>query len=174
MSTRGPHAFTLIELAVVVMVIGLLAVSALPALATLDDTRRLSAIREIERRLVWARAAATATGQPTGLRIDTTAHTIRGVTIPPGGLAPVPVTSPSGEPEAPFSIPSEFPGVEITGLMSGDGFGADTTFWFSFEGAPQLRGEDGRLLGGFTQDAWIQVTGGYKVNIRRESGLIER
>lgn len=172
----GAHrrAFTLIELAIVIAVVGLFAVSAIPAMDTLTQTRRLSAVREVERRLVTMRATAIATGQPAGIAVDTGEQTLQGVTIAPGGGPPVAITAATGEPEAPLSMPAEFPGVEITGLLSGDGLGADTTLWFSFEGEPQLRAGDGSLLGGFSQDAWIELTGGGKVHIRRGSGLIER
>ncbi len=168
------RAFTLIELAIIIAVVGLFAVSAIPAMDTLAQTRRLSAVREVERRLMAARATAITTGQPAGILIDTVAQTLLPVTIAPGGGPPVAMRAANGEAEALFSIPAEFPGVAITGLLSGDGLGADTAFWFSFEGEPQLRAGDGTLLGGFTQDAWIQLTGGGKVHIRRGSGLIER
>lgn len=167
-------AFTLVEMAIIIAVVGLLAVSAIPAMDVLDSTRQLSAVREIERRLINARATAMSTGLPSGLLIDTPGQSVRLMTIPLGGSTPIPATAATGEPEPAFSIPAEFPGVRITGLRAGDGSSADTTYWFSFEGVPELRNGAGVLQGGFSEDAWIELTGGNRVHIRRESGLVER
>lgn len=171
---RTSPAFTLLEMAVIIAVVGVLAVSAIPAMDVLDATRRLSAAREVERRLIHARGSAMSAGQPWGLSIDTAAQTLRTMTIPLGSSTPGPATAPNGEPEPPVSIPAEFPGVRFTGLNAGDGTGGDTTFWFSFEGVPELRSPAGALLDGFEEDGWIELTGGHRIHIRRESGLVER
>lgn len=168
------HAFTLIEVVIVITVVGLLAVTAIPAMDSLTQTRRQGAVREVERRLTIARDLATTTGQPAGVAINNTSDTLQLVCIAQAGAAPTPVTTSSGEPAQPFSIPAEFAGVTITALNAGDGSTGDTTIWFSFEGVPQIRTSTGTLVSGFTQDAWVEVTGPIRVYIRKESGLVER
>lgn len=168
------RAFTLIEVGIVIIVVGLIAATAIPAMDSLTDTRRIAALREIERRLGIARAAAITTGQPTGLVVGFSDDSFQYVNIPTFGSAPMPIITPGGEPDKPFSLAEEFAGVETTSVIAGDGSSGDTIIWFSFEGVPQTRTAAGTLTGGFTQDASIQVTGGGTVYIRRFSGLIER
>lgn len=168
------HAFTLIEVIIVLVIVGLLAATAVPAMSSLGDTRRVAALREVERRLTNARSTAMTTGQPTGLAVSATADTLLSVFIPSAGATPAPITTPSGEPDDPVLIAEEFPGVDIATVIAGDGASGDTTFWFSFEGTPQLRSSSGTLTGGFVQDASIHLAGGGQINIRRISGLIER
>lgn len=168
------RAFTLIEVGIVIIVVGLLAATAIPAMDSLTETRRIAALREIERRLGVARATAITTGQPTGLLVAYSSDALQYVNIPAVGSAPMPIITPSGEPDEPFALAEEFAGVETTSVIGGDGSAGDTIIWFSFEGVPQVRTAAGALTGGFTQDASIQVTGGGTVYIRRFSGLIER
>ena len=53
---RPRRGFSLIELAIVIVIIGIIAVSAIPAFSSLSDTRRAAAINEIERLLTRRRA----------------------------------------------------------------------------------------------------------------------
>jgi len=168
------RAFTLIELAVVVAITGILAIAAFPAFRTLDDARRAAAAAEVERQVLNTRAASMSLGQSVGLRIDPVNHTLQRFIIPRTGGAPVAFTSPLGTPEGPTTLSADFPGSAIVSYIGGDGFTGAGTLWFAHDGTPELRNGSGVRIGGFTQDATITLTDGYRVSVTRISGRISR
>jgi prepilin-type N-terminal cleavage/methylation domain-containing protein len=168
------HAFSLIELAVVVAITGILAIAALPAFRTLDDARRAAAAAEVERQVLNTRAAAMSLGQSVGLRVDPSNGTFQRYIIPRGGGTPERFTSPLGTPEEALILGVQFPGAAIVGVTGGDGFTGTSTLWFGHDGTPELRAGNGTRLGGFTQDASIRLTDGYRIDVTRISGRISR
>lgn len=172
-SRPQPRGFTLVEMAVVIAIVGVLAAVAAPALNALAGVRAGAAAEEIERRLVTARATAIARGRPTGLQLDPAAGTIRMWEIAATGAAPTPALSPLGEPEPAWGVAERYPGIAFT-LVGGGGATGVQTIWFAFDGTPQTRSGTGALSGAWTQDAVVTVTGGHTVYVRRGSGAVER
>lgn len=173
----GRAGFTLVELLVVAIVMALLAVSALPAFDRVAAARRAAAANQVERLLTVARAAAMATGQPIGVRIDPGAGeggTLSLIRYDTQSGDVGPFIGYDGSPHAGSDIGIEFPGVRIVGVTHGDGSSGAGVIWFGQGGTPHLRDEDGTYTGGFVVDAVIVVTGDEAVTVTRQSGMIER
>jgi len=167
------RAFTLIEAMVVVIVMSIIAVTVMPALGNLEEARRGAAADEMARLLRHARSLAMASGEPTGVAIDLTAETAQVVRIVSTGAAPTPATDALGQPERPVVFPDLYSQVELISIVHGDGSGASGTVWFRFDGVPQLRTPAGVVVGPFTQDAVVELTGARIVTVHMGTGLVE-
>lgn len=169
---RGPGAFTLVELMTVVVIVGILAATAIPAFGTLSSSRRAAAGKEVARLLLVARSCALASGRPTGLKFDAgSALTL--VNIPTTGAAPTAMVDPMGQPEATVALPGLFDGVNVLSVVLGDSTSGNVTLWFAYDGTPQTRTSGGVLGSTWASDATITLTGGGTLTVRRGSGLIE-
>jgi type II secretory pathway pseudopilin PulG len=172
--TCSGHAFTLIEVALVVIVTGILAVTVIPAWSSMTGARQAAAAEEVERRLVAARSQAVAEGRPVGVRIDPASDTVRLFVITTPGVAPTPGVMFDGQTSPELHIPSTYPGADILSLAGGDGTGGAQVLWFGFDGSPQLRDMDGTLVGGWTAHAIVTLSGGQQVTVLRDSGMVQR
>ncbi|USN98753.1 MAG: prepilin-type N-terminal cleavage/methylation domain-containing protein [Phycisphaeraceae bacterium] len=166
--------YTLIELVIVVVIIGILAVSVIPAFGTVDAARRTAAADEITRLLVLTRAEATATGDAAGVAVSAGESSIVPLRVNEAGTSTEPIPGPTGEGRPALLIGAAFPGVLITSVTLGDGSAADGTIWFGHDGTPRLRDVNLVDVGPATTDSVIEVTGGERVRVRRLSGAIER
>ncbi len=167
------RAFTLVEAMVVVILMSIIAVTVLPALGNLDEARRGAAVDEVARVLTHARSLAMASGRPSGVSFELGAETIRVMTIETTGGAPTPAADALGQPEPAVALPDLYAGVELVGITHGDGSTASGVVWFGFDGVPRLRDAGGALVGPFTQDAVVELTGSRTVSIRMGTGLVE-
>lgn len=168
------RAFTLIELIAVMTIVGVLSLAAIPALGTLDESRRRAVAGEIERRLLLARAWATSTGQPAALRVNTATGLLELIRIVTPGAAPTAMPGQNGETDTGSTVlVSQIAGgvslASITVSPAGD-----SAIWFDIDGEPQSRTSAGVLVGDLSADATIGVTSGQTVTVRRLTGLIER
>lgn len=170
-STR--RAFTLIEAMVVVVLMSVIAVTVLPALGNLEDARRGAAADELARMLTHARSLAMASGEPSGVEIDLGNESARLVRIASAGGSPVAAIDALGQPEQGVVFSDLYAGVELVSLIQGDGSGGSGTIWFRFDGLPQVRSSSGVLVGAFTQDAEVELSGSRTVTVRMGTGLVE-
>lgn len=170
--SRPARGFTLIEMVTVIVVLGVLAASAVPAFRTLTDVRRGAALNEIKRQLAVARSTAIMSGRPTGLTIQTDSS-LQLVQVPTPGAGIQPLTGPLGETTPVTSLPGRFSGVSITSATSGRGETGAVTFWFAFDGSPQSRTPSGTLSGAWTADGAITLSGGRSITVRKITGVIE-
>jgi len=173
-SAPGRRGFTLLEVAVVVMITAILAVAAMPAMGMLGDARRSAAAECVERTLSSARARALASGVPVGLRIDPATGAMACVEILNPGEAPTPVTSALGEAETALVISTAYAGVRMTEVVGPDGGTGATTVWFGIDGTPQRRDSTGALLGNATGDCVVRIEGDHTVRVRAGTGAITR
>jgi type II secretory pathway pseudopilin PulG len=169
--TRHP-GFSLVELLAIIVVLAILAATAVPALARIDSIRHSAARDEIARQLALARSSALATGDPYGVRFDTTAHTIALLRIPKNA-APEPAPDATGQPRQPLLLDAHYPGTQIISYVSGSGVPSSVTVWFGYSAVPETRDSSGNNPVPFTQDAVITVTDGLTITVRRETGAIE-
>ncbi len=177
MPTHRPQlrrAFTLVELGVVVVVVGILGVTVIPAWNSLTGTRQAAAAEEVERRLVMARSIAVAEGRPVGVRIDPATDLVRSYTIPAAGGAPEFMANFDGELDAGVLIAAAYPGADITGVSGGNNATGDQTLWFGFDGTPELRTSGGVFTSSWSSDAVITLAGGNTVTVRRGTGMVSR
>lgn len=167
---------TLLELMVVVVILGIVTVSVIPAFASMSDARKLAGAQEAERLLLGARASAVAQGRPFGVAIDVSGQTLQTVYIAAAGQAPAPAPSQDGQGQEVLEIGRRFPGAELSSLSDGAGnpVSGSATLWFGYDGTPQRRDNAGTLIGGWTSDAVLEFVGPSTVTVRRQSGAIDR
>jgi prepilin-type N-terminal cleavage/methylation domain-containing protein len=171
---RQARAFTLIEMAAVVVISGILAVLVIPAWNSLTGTRQAAAAEEVERKCVVARSRAMAEGRPVGLRVDPVNSTVQTYVISTPGSTPSVATMIDGQPEQVLALAAVYAGASIASLAAGDGSAGAQVLWFGYDGSPQLRNATtGTLIGPWTQDAVISMTGGQQIIIRK-SGVVQR
>jgi prepilin-type N-terminal cleavage/methylation domain-containing protein len=167
-ATRG---FTLLELTVVMVMMGLMAAAAMPALDGLDQTRRAAALAEVRASLRAVRSHALAQGDPTGLRVDPDSETIAKMWIAPGA-EPAALYGPLGEPDAPVDLGLRFESAGIASVTLPDGSGGAGVVWFGSDGALELRDEAGAFVGAATDDAVNVLDGGGATTVDHRTGLI--
>ena len=170
---RRRRAYSLVELIAVMALVATLAVSAAPALRWMERSRDAALEREARRMLAVARAGVIATGRPTGVRFDTAAQTLSVVTIAEAGDPPTAAPGPTGTPSEARRIETEFPGASVVSVVNGDGGAASDTIWFGYAGAPEVRDAAGDLVGAYTTDAVVTISGGRTITVRRATGMIE-
>jgi prepilin-type N-terminal cleavage/methylation domain-containing protein len=170
--SRTSSGFTLIELTVVVIVVGIIAGSSLPALDRLSETRRAAAHSEVRAVLRSVRAHALALGDPAGLNVDPSAETIEMLWIAPGS-APSPLLDPLGSPEEAIDISTMFTDAGIASVTLPNGSNAAGTIWFSNEGALELYDEDGAYISPATDNGVIVLEGSGQITVDRLTGRIQ-
>lgn len=161
--------FTLIELVAVLVILSIIAISAIPVLASLDDTRGGMAARELVRDLTYARQRAVATGTRTWVQFDTAAETwtvLAEDPTNPGKANASVITDPgTGTPFVKTLATGSFAGVElVSAAFTG---GADNDLGFDWLGRPLDKNET--LL---TSQGAAQVSGGHQVTIEAVTGHI--
>ncbi|XVJ58128.1 MAG: prepilin-type N-terminal cleavage/methylation domain-containing protein [Tepidisphaera sp.] len=166
------RAFTLIEMVLAIVLVGILAVSTAPAFRTLSASREAAAAQEIRSLLQTVRLTAMASGRPTGLACSQNSL-ITLVQIDEVGAAPSVLKSPLGEARPTLDIASQFGRVTLTQARTGLGDEGAVTFWFATDGTPHSRTQAGAAQPAWTSDGTITLSGGTVVTVRRVSGAIE-
>lgn len=170
---RARRGFTLLEMAIVTMVMGILAAAAIPALRSVDDTNAAGARSEIERQVVLARSCAFASGIPHGIHFDVSKSSFQQMQIESAGQAPAASRDALGNPTPEIVLSSRFAGAAITAFVNGDSSTGTGTLWFGYDGAPQIRNSNGALAGTFVSTAVVSLSGGFVVRIST-AGAIDR
>ncbi|MFZ4574432.1 MAG: prepilin-type N-terminal cleavage/methylation domain-containing protein [Phycisphaerales bacterium] len=172
---RSARGFSLIEISIVVIIIGIVAVSAIPAFSHLSATRRAAAGGEIERMLCHARARAVAEGRPHAIRIEVSSGRLTPYEISSQGSAPTVSLTSDGRTDEGLLLPTAFPGVSLSQFIGGDGVAsASGWIWFGTDGSPQTRNASGGLVAECTQDASLTVSNGDTIVVTRRTGAISR
>ncbi len=176
--TPAQRAFSLIEVLMVIVIIGVLAAVVTPGVGSLERQRQDSAFDEISRSFRYARATAMACGAPTGVRLRTgTGVRMDVVQIDPDtstlGAAPGPL----GEDAPTRYLELEIPSLAVVSMTNGDGTSSnDETFWFRFDGTPHTRTVGGSFDAFNTQDALVVLESGpgtRTIVIHEHTGVID-
>ena len=171
---RQRAAFTLIELIAVMVIVGTLAITAAPALSTFAKIRNTGLVNEIDRRLSLARAWASSTGQPAGVKFDVTNQKLSLVRIASSGASATALPAAGGAAESASSdqIAVISPGASLSSAtFSPSGY---DTIWFDYTGTPHVRNGSGTFVSNLTTDATITVGGGRTLTLRRVTGEVEK
>ncbi|MCC6427278.1 MAG: prepilin-type N-terminal cleavage/methylation domain-containing protein [Phycisphaerales bacterium] len=188
--SRARCAFTFVEMLAVIIILGLLAATSVPAMTAIDQARQAAASNEIERLLIWARARAMASARPTGISYTKSGG---GIFSSSGGgviggtsafFTPVEVlrdaatstttTDVFGQVSPTLDLPATFAGATVSRFTNGNATTGVGTVWFNYRGDPHTRTPTGVYIAPFTQDALFTLSTGRKVRIRMYSGAVEQ
>jgi Tfp pilus assembly protein FimT len=165
-------AFTLFELIGVLVVLGVLSATAIPAISTITRAKVEAARAEVAFALVFARETAASTGVPTGVRIDVGSQEMSYVHILTPGDPPSVMTNASGE--ARESVVIDRNGAAAVEEVTGAGSGAAAgTVWFGHAGVPEKRAVDGSYLQDAPSDISISFTTGDPLTVHAHTGVVE-
>lgn len=170
--TNQRGAFTILELAVVVVIVGILSASAIPAFEQVRVCREAAARSEVLSLLRSARAHAMTLSDPCGLHIDVDGSSCTLWTIPPGGQ-PGAMLDPLGAAGEVIELGVMYPGATVTSVRLADGSSGSGVIWFSNTGTPELHDENGVYAGQATHDAEIVIGESDAIVVQHGTGRIE-
>ena len=165
-------AFTLVELMIVVVLMGIIAVSVIPAIGSVQGMREGAARDEVGRMLEVAKARAIASGVPCGLEIDLNESSLTIVRLSDAGSIED-LSDPLTMRARSVVLPSVFSGVTLSGLTNGDGVGGSGTIWFNYEATPHTRTSGGALEATNSSNATIELSSGQQVVVHAYTGVVE-
>lgn len=164
--------FTLVELMVVVVLMGIVAVSVIPAMHNVRDMRSGAARDDIARMLNIAKARAMASGQPKGLLVDLEASSLSIVGIDADGAYAIESDPLTGRERA-IDFAASHPGVTINTMTNGDGASGTGIVWFDYEATPHTRDSGGGFVAINAEPVEITTGAGLRVLVNAHSGLVE-
>lgn len=172
--TRHPvyarRAFTLVELMFVVVLMGILAASVIPAMGNVIQMRSGAARDEVSRMFQFARSQAMSVGSPVGVRIDSEQSTLELVGIDGAGDVAV-LEDPLTTRPRRISIRDSYPGAsitDVTGIAAGN-----TAVWFDYDGTPHARSNDGSFIGFNEEPVEVRINSELLVVVHAYSGTVQ-
>jgi prepilin-type N-terminal cleavage/methylation domain-containing protein len=161
--------FTLIELIVVLVLVGILAATAVPSLATLTSSRAAAGARQVQRDVSFARESAILTGTRTWVIFSASTDTYSILVEDPsnpGRLNASVMTDPATGKDYQVTLGaagSEFSGVEITSAA----FDGQQEIGFDWLGRP-LNNAEADLAAQGT----VTLSGGHLITVRVGTGMV--
>jgi len=171
-SRSAAHAFTMIELMVVVILMGIVAVTVMPAMDNVRLMREGAARDDVMRLLELARARAMAVGSPNGLSINLESSSFTLVHITGSGEIET-VIDPLTYQSRTLSLPVTYPGVTINSMLNGDGEAGSGIVWFDFEANPHTRDLNGGFVVLNDEDVRIELSSDETVVVHAFTGVVE-
>ena len=165
--------FTLVELALVVVLSGILAAGVVPAWERVRAAQRVAGRAELVRVLCHAREQALARGQAVGVSIDAGAQEIGLVWMAPGSDEATPMPDALGQPVPMRSIALALGDCIVTGLELSGVPGSAGVVWFGHDGMPELRDADGGYVGDAIGESRVALGDVDDVVIAPLSGMVE-
>ncbi len=164
--------FTLLELMVVVVIMGIISVSVIPAMDNIRSMRHGAARDDLVRYIHIARGRAIASGSPYGIEIDLAESSLTIVRMNDLGNPEVTVDPLTSAPRQIY-LSTLYPGINISAMINGDGLGGSGVVWFDFESNPMTYDSvaDDFLVN--TRDVTISLSSGEQVVIYPYSGTLE-
>ena len=165
--SRASGGFTLVELVAVMILTGILAATAIPALGSLTSSRHAAAARDLARGLSQARQRALATGAATWVILDADAESwsvLNEDPLNPGRAGALPTIDPAT-------------GAPLIVRLDGGAFVEAAIIGVDFDGAAEI-GFDwmGRPLNAsetpLAAEGEIQLSGGHLVHVEPDTGHV--
>jgi len=166
------NGFTLVELMIVVVIMGIISVTVIPAMGTVQGMREGAARDDLVRLIEVAKGKAVASGRPYGLWVDLADSSITIVQI-----------NDLGETQNEFdpltngirtiNLSTQYSGVTITSMINGDGAGGSGTIWFDYEANPHTRDLSGSFSALNSSTVRVSLSSGALVIIYPHSGTVE-
>ncbi len=169
---RSRVGFTLVELMVVVVIMGIVTVSVIPAMDNLGRIREGAARDDLMRMLEIAKGRAAASGMPHGLQVNLNDSSATIVEITSQGAIQV-ETDPLTNRNRTISIPNLYSGVTMSSMINGDGVGGSGIIWFDFKSNPHTRTPQGDFVSLNSQVASIELSSGEFIAVYPHSGMLE-
>ena len=169
---RAGSGYTLLELLLIVVIMGILASSAIPVLNQSTRARQGASRDEVVRLFEFARGRAMAGGVPAGVVVDTSDNTLRLVTLDENGEA-LDMVDPIDGGIKQSNLSNEYAGVVIDSFVNGDGSSGDGVVWFDFRSEPHTRDDTGAFDSSFSQSATLTLSTGTLIVIHAYTGMVE-
>lgn len=168
----GRGGFTILELMVIVVIMGIVATTAIPVMNQSTQARQAASQDEVVRLLEFARSRALASGMPVGVVVDTSNSSLSLVTVDADDEVVSVVDQLDGQDKV-SDLGMMFSGVSITSMTNGDGVGGNGTIWFDFRAEPHTRDDvTGAFDSVFTQNATITLSTDAQIVVHAGSGLV--
>ena len=169
---KARSGFTLLELMIVVVIMGIISVTVLPAMDNIRTMREGAARDDLVRMIEVAKGRSVASGMPYGLEVNLTNSVIRLVQIDDAGSIAV-TYDPLTNGERTVDLPAVYPGVTIISMINGDGTSGSGTIWFDYEATPHIRSDTGSFVALNSESATITLSSGERVIVYPYSGAME-
>lgn len=157
---------------VVVVIMGIVTVSVIPAMNNLSRMREGAARDDLMRMFEIAKGRAVASGLPHGLLVNLTDSSVTIVEITSQGTVQV-ETDPLTNGNRTINIPNLYSGVTISAMTNGDGVGGSGIIWFDFESNPHTRTSQGDFVSLNSEVASIAISSGEFIAVHPHSGMLE-
>lgn len=168
----GARAFTLLEVMIVVGVMSILAIAVVPAMSSARGAQSAGAAREIERMLLLARAKAMSSGVSHCVNLRTSPSSLQICWRNPETAAVEPIIANDGNSWHPQPFAARFGSVRVSSVEVNGIAGDSAMVWFSFNGVPESRRNDGVRLGSATHDAVVTLSDGSVVTVVAKTGAV--
>lgn len=166
------HAFTLVELMVVVLLMSIVSVTVLPAMGNVQLMREGAARDEVIRFIDVARARALASGEPVGVGVGLQLSSLSMVRVAETGGVQI-LTDPLTGRQRRVFISAMYSGVTLEGLLHGDGSSGSGMIWFDYEGAPHTRDQFGAFQSLNDAPVEIEMSSSETILVHPHSGFVE-
>ncbi len=164
--------FTLLELMVAVVIMGIISVSVIPAMDNIRSMRQGAARDDMTRYIHIARGRAIASGTPYGIEIDLAESSLAIVRMNDRG-DPEAVIDPLTNLPKQIHLQILYPGVSIQEMINGDGISGSGTVWFDFESNPMTYDSVSDNFVVNTRVVVISLSSGEQVMVHPYSGTVE-
>lgn len=164
--------YTILELMLIVVILGIVASTAIPVMNQSAQARQAASRDEVLRLLEFARGRALAAGMPVGVVVNASTSSMRLITIDSEDEV-LDVVDPLDGRSKESNLSEMFAGVSIVSMVNGDGTSGDGTIWFDFRAEPHTRDEvSGAFDAVFSQNATITLSTDAQVVVHAGSGLV--
>ena len=171
--TRSPQrGFTLVERMLVIVLMGIITVSVLPAMGNVQTMREGAARDDVARMLDITRSRALATGLPSGVRVDLSDSTLTLVQIETG-ITISPLIDPLTYNERVLDVDDLYDRVEIDSMTNGNGDSGTGYVWFNYDATPHTRLANGTFEANNDEPVRIELNSGQAVVVHPWSGVVE-